>query len=278
MRPPVGLVYDSEGALVLDPDKQVQQSLRWLFDTFRRSGSASATARAARQQGVSFPRRCHTGPRKGELIWGGLRHGQVLSILHNPRYAGAFVYGRHHTRKKVDGRASVHRVPRDQWATLIPGAHAAYLSWEEYEQNQKRLHESAQAIGADRHRREKDAAKGWGCADAAATSGAIQAGAVSRMPREGIEQASPSANAFRVPDRPGRASCWSSIQSGVLEVTRCWQELMAEQPTLRRSQVERSLQESYQQRADESPGWPTHEAEWTTSCALRGSTRLRAPS
>src|SRR5499427_6949823 len=42
IKPPIGFVYSSEGVLVLDPDKQVQQALR-LFDTFRRTGSATAT-------------------------------------------------------------------------------------------------------------------------------------------------------------------------------------------------------------------------------------------
>ena len=103
MRPPVGLVYNSEGAIILDPDQQVQHCLRWLFETFRRTGSATATARAARQQGLAFPRRCAKGAHKGELLWTGLDHSHVLRILHNPRYAGAFVYGRTHTRKTVDG-------------------------------------------------------------------------------------------------------------------------------------------------------------------------------
>jgi DNA invertase Pin-like site-specific DNA recombinase len=152
MRPPIGLVYNAEGVLVLDPDQQVQHCLRWLFETFRRTGSAMATARAARNQGLAFPRRCGKGPHKGELLWTGLDHSQVLRILHNPRYAGAFVYGRTHTRKTVDGATRIQNVPRDQWDTLIPGVHVGYLSWEEYEQNQKRLHESAQAMGADRRR------------------------------------------------------------------------------------------------------------------------------
>jgi len=152
MRLPVGFVYNAAGAVVLDPDQQVQHCLRWLFDTFRGTGSAMATARAAHHLELAFPRRCCKGPHKGELLWGSLGHSQVVRILHNPRYAGAFVYGRTHTRKTVDGRTRVIRAPRDQWDTLIPGAHAGYLSWEEYEQNQKRLHESAQAIGADRRR------------------------------------------------------------------------------------------------------------------------------
>ncbi len=152
MQPPIGLVYNSEGVLVLDPDKQVQQSLRLLFDTFRRTGSAMATVKAFHKQSLMFPRRVRGGPQSGELVWGTLGHCQVLRILHNPRYSGAFVFGRHRTRKTVDGRSRIVPVPQDEWETLIPGAHAGYVSWEDYEQNQRRLHESAQALGQDRRK------------------------------------------------------------------------------------------------------------------------------
>jgi DNA invertase Pin-like site-specific DNA recombinase len=152
IKPPIGFVYSSEGVLVLDPDKQVQQSLRLLFETFRRTGSATATVKAFRKQGLLFPRRVPGGPQKGDLVWGALGHCQVLRILHNPRYAGAYVFGRHHSRKTVDGRSRIVPVPREEWETLIPEAHAGYLSWEHYEQNQKRLHESAQAVGSDRRK------------------------------------------------------------------------------------------------------------------------------
>src|SRR3954468_17183341 len=152
IKPPIGLVYNSEGILVLDPDKQVQQSLHLLFDTFRRTGSAMATVRTFRHQGLTFPRRIRGGPQSGEVVWGALGHCQVLRILHNPWYAGAFVFGRHHTRKSVEGRCQIVPVAQDDWETLIPGAHAGYLSWEGYEQNQKRLHESAQAVGSDRRK------------------------------------------------------------------------------------------------------------------------------
>jgi DNA invertase Pin-like site-specific DNA recombinase len=152
IQPPVGLIYNSEGRLGLDPDKQVEDALRLLFDTFRRTGSAMATVRTFQRQGLLFPRRVHTGPQKGDLVWGVLGHSQVLRILHNPRYAGAFVYGRSHTRKTVDGGFQIIRLPKEEWETLIPGAHTGYVSWEDYEQNQKRLHESSQAIGADRRK------------------------------------------------------------------------------------------------------------------------------
>ncbi len=61
-------------------------------------------------------------------MWGALGHCQVLRILHNPRYAGAFVFGRHHSRKTVDGHCRIVAVPQEEWQTLIPGAHAGYLS------------------------------------------------------------------------------------------------------------------------------------------------------
>ena len=122
MRPPVGLVYTSEGTLVLDPDQQVQHCLRWLFTAFARTGSACATVRAARHEQVTFPRRCAKGLHKGELLWGSLNHDQVLRVLHNPRYAGAFAYGRCHTVRTVDGLTRLHRMPRDEWVTLIPGS------------------------------------------------------------------------------------------------------------------------------------------------------------
>ena len=52
MLPPVGLVYDANDRLVLDPDKQLQQSVRLLFDTFRRTGSATATVKTFRKEGL----------------------------------------------------------------------------------------------------------------------------------------------------------------------------------------------------------------------------------
>ena len=152
MRPPVGLVYTPEGSLVLDPDRQVQHCVRWLFDTFERTGSACATVWAARAEQLVFPRRCARGPHKGELMWDSLNHSQVLRALHNPRYAGAFAYGRCHTLRTIDGRTRLRRMPRDEWVTLIPGVHPGYISWETFERNQARLREGAQAIGADRRR------------------------------------------------------------------------------------------------------------------------------
>jgi len=152
VRPPIGFVYSADGKLVKDPDQQVQQSVRVLFETFRRTGSAMATVKFFAGQGLQFPRRVHTGPNKGDVVWARLEHSRALRIFHNPRYAGAFVYGRTHTRKTVEGDWVIEHVPREEWEVLIREAHAGYIDWDEYEQNQRRLRDNCQAYGADRRK------------------------------------------------------------------------------------------------------------------------------
>ena len=152
IRPPIGFACDVVGRVVLDPDQQIQRTVRLLFDTFQRTGSAMATVRDFRNTGVLFPRRIHSGPAKGDVIWGRLEHSQVLRVLHNPRYAGVFVFGRTRTRKGVEGEYRVQHLPREEWHTFLPESHPAYISWQEYERNLKRLRESAQAIGCERRK------------------------------------------------------------------------------------------------------------------------------
>jgi DNA invertase Pin-like site-specific DNA recombinase len=149
---PVGLIYSESQHVQLDPDQQVQQALRLLFETFRRTGAAHATLMHFQREGLRFPRRLHTGAKKGELIWGELTTSRVLQTLHNPRYAGAFFFGSTRTRTWPDGEKRTQRLPVDEWLVLIPNLHVGYISWEEYQENLRRLKESAQAHGIDRRK------------------------------------------------------------------------------------------------------------------------------
>ena len=147
---PVGFIYDDQRQVQLDPDKQVRQAISLLFATYRRTGSALATVKYFKDQGLLFPSRLHTGLQKGNLVWGKLEHGRVVQLLHNPRYAGAFFFGQTRSTRKANGRYSRPKVSREQWHALIPNAHDGYITWDEYENNQRRLLESAQAHGMDR--------------------------------------------------------------------------------------------------------------------------------
>ena len=151
MRLPIGFVY-ADGRVRLDPDASVQESVRNLFRTFQRTGSAMATVKAFRDQGLKFPRRVYRGPNKGDVAWNDLNHWRVLWVLHHPRYAGAFCFGRTRTRKYPDGRLASERLAPEQWTAFIRDAHEGYISWEEFEHNVQRLHDNAQAHGSERHK------------------------------------------------------------------------------------------------------------------------------
>lgn len=157
---PVGFVHVDEGRIVLDPDRQVRQAVTALFDTFRTTGSALAVVKRFHQQGWLFPRRTRGGHAVGELLWGSLGSSQVLRILHNPCYAGAYVFGRHRTGPTRHGTIRIQRLPQEQWAVLLLDSFAGYISWEEYQDNQRRLRDNARAYGAER----RHGPVGTGCA------------------------------------------------------------------------------------------------------------------
>jgi DNA invertase Pin-like site-specific DNA recombinase len=142
-RLPTGFVYDHNDKIIIDPDTQVQQSFLLFFDVFQRTGAAFATVKAFAKDDVKFPCRIHMGPNKGELKWQRLTSSRAQMILRNPRYAGAYYYGRQRSRKNVDGSTSYFTVPRDQWIVLIKDAHPGYITWEQYEKNVQRVRQNA---------------------------------------------------------------------------------------------------------------------------------------
>lgn len=151
IRPPIGFIYDGDKKLVLDPDRQVQDTVRLLFETFHRTGSAERVVRHFATQGILWPRRIINGPRRGEVVFGSLDHSRVLQILHNPRYAGAYVYGRTRQRKvPTSGQCRYRRLPREEWKVFLPHSHPGYITWEEYEANQAKLLDNANGYGPDR--------------------------------------------------------------------------------------------------------------------------------
>ena len=145
IRLPTGLVHNNTGQVVLDPDEQVQQAIRLLFETFKELGSAGSVVRYFRDQGLRFPTLEVSGPDKGELRWGRLGQDRVLRVLHSPLYAGAYVYGRTKLRlerkpgrtRPIKKRAQVTN-PED-WDVLLLNAHPGYISWEQYLRNQQQL-------------------------------------------------------------------------------------------------------------------------------------------
>lgn len=149
---PVGLYYDPQDKVILDPDKQVQNALCVFFSTYKQKGTACAVVKYFRQQGLLFPRRLRKGTDKGRLVWGKLCHSRALQVLHNPRYAGAFVFGKTKTYRKTNGGDGYKSLPQEQWHTLIPDTHPGYITWQQYQDNLKQLHQQSQRYGHDRRK------------------------------------------------------------------------------------------------------------------------------
>jgi DNA invertase Pin-like site-specific DNA recombinase len=147
-RPPTGLVFDPAGQVVRDPDEQVAHAVQLLFAVFEQRGSALGVVRYFAQQQLQFPTRLWGGTQQGELVWETLRHERVLEVLHNPAYAGVYVYGRTQTRSKIlPGEAPrikgrTRQVPQQDWPIVLPDAHAGYISWEQYQRNQQKLQDN----------------------------------------------------------------------------------------------------------------------------------------
>jgi DNA invertase Pin-like site-specific DNA recombinase len=156
MRPPVGLIFDTVGRLGLDPDEEVQQAVRLLFSLFEQTGSALAVVKHFARHRLLFPDRLWGKRHDGELIWKPLRHGRVLDVLHNPRYAGAYVYGRTRTRTRVlpdeapRVKGRTRRVAAADWPIVRHDAHPGYITWEQFLRNQQRLDDNCTIRGNDR--------------------------------------------------------------------------------------------------------------------------------
>ncbi|MDQ5853278.1 MAG: recombinase family protein, partial [Chloroflexota bacterium] len=144
-RPPAGLILDPTGQVVLDPDEEVQHAIRLVFDLFEQAGSALAVVKHFNDHHLRFPTRLWGKRHAGEVVWGPLTHGRVLDVLHNPAYAGTYVYGRTQTRSRslpgeaprVKGRT--RPVARDDWPIVLHEAHVGYITWEQFLHNQQRL-------------------------------------------------------------------------------------------------------------------------------------------
>jgi DNA invertase Pin-like site-specific DNA recombinase len=137
---PVGFCFDPEGRTVVDPDQQVQGAVRLLFATFRQTGSAYGVVHHFAQKAIQFPKRAYGGIWNGRLIWGRLSEGRVRMILKNPAYAGVYAFGRSRCRKQISSDGQIHSkitaVPMPSWTVTIPDHHEAYITWEEFLQNQ----------------------------------------------------------------------------------------------------------------------------------------------
>ena len=139
---PFGYIWHREAGLGLDPDLRLQEVIRLIFARFRELGSARQVLLSMTADQIHFPRPSDEG-RMTSFTWLPIRYRNVIGVLKNPFYAGVYVYGKSEKRTSiVDGRARRsygHGKPVGTWEVFIKDHHEGYVSWEEYERNQKQL-------------------------------------------------------------------------------------------------------------------------------------------
>jgi DNA invertase Pin-like site-specific DNA recombinase len=140
---PVGLCYDEQGRVILDPDEEVQGAVSLVFRLFRETGSAFGVMQRFAESALRFPKRSYGGAWDGKIIWGRLTHSRVLGMLKNPSYAGMYVFGRYQYRRQISPEGGVHKriqaVAMSDWRVSLKEHHEGYITLEEFFQNQERL-------------------------------------------------------------------------------------------------------------------------------------------
>ncbi len=140
---PVGLRYDEQGRIILDPDEEVRGAVALVFRLFCETGSAFAVVQQFTARGLRFPKRAYGGAWDGKLVWGRLTHNRVLGVLKNPSYAGMYVFGRYQYRLQISTQGEVRKrmqaVAMPDWRVRLPEHHEGYITAEEFLANRQRL-------------------------------------------------------------------------------------------------------------------------------------------
>jgi DNA invertase Pin-like site-specific DNA recombinase len=172
----VGFVRTEEDRCQQTPDRQVQQAITAVFRKFRELGSARQTAIWYCDTQMLLPQ-TRPGTAGGEVVWASATESRVRQILKNPCYAGALAHGRTTVKTVIaDGRprqTGRRRKPQEQWKVLLLDNHSGYISWEEFQENQRIL----EANGAMREGGTGGAAKAGG----ALLSGLLRCGRCGRQ-------------------------------------------------------------------------------------------------
>lgn len=189
---PPGYVWSEDGRIEIDPDERVSGAIRMVFAKYRELGSARQLFLWARGAGVTFPvvRRNVAAYR---ITWRAPAYHTVVQVLHNPIYAGAYAFARRGSRVRVEGgrarKTSGHDRPMAEWGALIRDNHEGYITWAEFEENQRTFLENAHM----QRRASRKAARGG----RALLTGLVRCGRCGRMMRVFYGMASGHAHRYQ---------------------------------------------------------------------------------
>ena len=136
---PTGLERPEPGIVVKHPSIEVQQRIDLVFSTLLEQKSVSQTVRWFQRNDLLLPRRTTAG----DILWKRATAASISSIVNNPAYAGAAVYGRTRWKKSENtGKMQECNLPQQQWRYCVHDKFPAYISWETFERIQTMLQDN----------------------------------------------------------------------------------------------------------------------------------------
>jgi hypothetical protein len=112
----------------------VQHRIELVFQTFLQRRTQAKVLRYFNPQQLQLPRR----DRFGDVVWKPPTVSAIISILKNPAYAGAFVYGQTQCLRhgSAPQHADIQRLPLEEWKIRVNDKYPAYVAWETFEKIQ----------------------------------------------------------------------------------------------------------------------------------------------
>jgi excisionase family DNA binding protein len=147
----IGYLRSADDRIEMDPDRRIREALMLVFSRFEEAGSIRQVTLSLQQDRIDLPHLVN-GPSGRIVEWRPARYTRVYHVLTNPVYAGAYAFGRtSFTATVQNGRKVVKsrdlRRP-EQWKILIQKHHEGYISWDQYEHNQRAIASNASMRGA----------------------------------------------------------------------------------------------------------------------------------
>jgi excisionase family DNA binding protein len=146
----VGYVKVLHNRIAMDPNQRVRDAISLVFRKFAEFQSMRQVHLWLRQEKIRLPAVDITADAR-RIAWKLPVYNTILKMLTNPVYGGAYAFGRTGSRVSVaEGRKRVLRGvrrPREEWEVLLLDRHEGYVSWTEYERNQRLIADNANAKG-----------------------------------------------------------------------------------------------------------------------------------
>ena len=149
---PTGYVKLSTERVEMDPDEQVRDVIRLVFDKYDELGTVWGVFDYLVRNKIRLGIRPYHGPNRGNLEWRRPNLATVLQVIRNPIYAGAYAYGRRPYKRvwtaEGERTSAGNWVPMEQWKVLKRDHLPAYITWDRYLANQERLRQHRSLPGS----------------------------------------------------------------------------------------------------------------------------------